>query len=383
MPDKTRVAQTSIEFSSLQEIAAQNGLRIVSVACRSSGTDILSQHRPFLQSWQEQGFAADMHFMLRSPDLLCNPDNLLLGWQTIVSFAVSYSNQVPGPVPTGFARVARYAWGKDYHRVLARAFKQVVLSCRELVGSDFPVRTFQDAVPLLERSLAAGSSSGGIGKNSMFIQPGIGSWMFIAEMITELEVSDVPARFLASGQESPTPGTICKSCSRCIDRCPTQAIVGDGVVDSRLCISWLTIEKSGGFDDWQRRAIGSWVFGCDICQEVCPFNHRQVSSPERNEFLPEPGSGPTLELSSILKLSTPEAFLKRFAGTALMRAGREKLLRNALAVIGNQGDCSLIEQVRQVSGSDPSAMVRSEAAICLARIEGDCAALSMGRKCRL
>ena len=272
-----------------------------------------------------------MGFMTREPELFTTPERLLPGVRSVVSFAIPYSGKAPSHCPIGYGRIARYAWGRDYHRVLKKKLKTLVARLSEICGEAIDSRSFSDAVPLLERAYAEQNGLGFFGKNSLLIRPGVGSYFFIADLLLAHDIVGIPVR-----AEQKVQG--CGACSRCVSSCPTGAIVRDGTIDSRRCISYLTIEKVGPFDEWEKGAIGEWLFGCDICQEVCPFNHRSHRGKGFaviSEFSEEEGSGALLSLSEIISMRNDEDFLERFAGTPLMRPGREGLIRNACAVAVN------------------------------------------------
>jgi epoxyqueuosine reductase len=345
----------------LESVAQRNGLGLIGVLTLDQASCFLGTHKTYLEEWQDLGYAGEMRYMLRAAELFCDLNALLPGVRSLVSFSVPYCSSEPessSPVlPPGFGRVARYAWGRDYHRILKRRLNKVV---GELVADSFDSgepkwRVFSDAVPLLERALAEGANLGFIGRNSMLIQPRVGSYTFVCEVLLNVEIEELSKLGQRLGVSS--RGS-CGSCSQCLSGCPTDAIVSSRVVDARRCISYLTIEKKTIFSAWERRAIGDWVFGCDHCQEVCPFNHRDVISSRIAEFSPEAGCGAQLYLPELLEIRTKEAFLARFQGTAIMRAGRECLLRNACCVLGNRKCLEASEQLIEALEEDESEMVR-------------------------
>jgi epoxyqueuosine reductase len=262
--------------------------------------------------------------------------------------------------------VARYAWGRDYHRVLKKRLQRLLKRCAERFDEEtLRWRIFTDAVPLLERALARSAGLGFVGKNTMLIRPGVGSYTFIGELLWNVEIE--PTQSLK--QFSSDAG--CGSCSRCLNVCPTGALPRPGRLDARRCISYLTIEKKTAFEDWERKALGEWVFGCDLCQEVCPYNHSAVALPKIEEFSAKAGVGPILNLQELLSVRTREGFLQRFKGTPLMRAGREALLRNACCVLGNTKAFQAIENLRALAKEDSSGLVRYHAAACLDELLDD------------
>jgi len=317
----------TIRFSQIQSIASRYGLSCVS----AHGKNPLSQSSTQrLSWWQENGGAAELGYMKHPADEFGDWKRFLAGATSIVSFTAGYSTEPLGARPEGCGRVARYAWGRDYHRVLTRILKRVLTDVEDLLSSPVSARIFTDAVPLLERQVAHEGGFGFYGKNSMLIEPGVGSYFLLAEIIWDLEIKDGP---LAIADHKG-----CGSCVRCQNSCPTGALDQPHVLKTEKCISYLTIEKKGHLLEWERRALGEWVFGCDLCQDVCPFNHavlKNGAGPHIQDLGAAHGSGPFLSLSEILEIRNDQQFLERFAGTPLMRAKRAGLLRNAACVSAN------------------------------------------------
>ena len=327
------------------------GLDIVSYTDAS----ILEQDREKALAWQNSGYAAEMTYMQRSADLLSNPLMLMPEAKSIIAFCMYYERTQTPVLSRGYGRVARYAWGKDYHKVIKKKLKKLVMNLNNRSGVSFNYRIFSDAVPLLERGLAVKAGLGFIGKNSMLIRPKSGSFFFIAEILCDLEIS---------GGSLPVLSENCGTCNNCKVACPTGAIVDDYIIDANKCISYLTIEKRGMFNYWQREAVKDWIFGCDICQDVCPFNHQSLKKeapPALKEFSRECGAGPELKLSAILAIRTDENFKRDFSGSAIMRAGREGLLRNAAAVAVNTDAECCIASLEEAFMHDSSEVVRSHA----------------------
>ncbi len=342
----------SLSFTDLQELARGVGLDVVGV------TDAAQLHHDLehLKGWQEAGYAGDMEYMLREPELLASPERLLEGARSVVTVALAY-DRAPRPVlAPGFGRVARYAWGRDYHKVLRKRLELLIRGVEEHLGRSLSFRVFSDSVPLLERALAKRSEISFIGKNTMAIVPGRGSFFLLGEVLWELDIVDC-------NRETPS-ASHCGTCTNCLSRCPTQAFVSERVLDARRCISYLTIEKRGPLTYEERVWIGEWVFGCDICQEVCPFNFVSLKKGSRasiQEFNAEQGVGPALDLGRVLKLRSHDEFVGHFGGTALMRAKREGLLRNAAVVAANTCAVELIEPLRVAAREDKSPIVRQHA----------------------
>ncbi len=337
----------------LEERARAAGFDLVGVA----RAEPLREGGERLRRWQEAGMAADMGFMHRPVELLANPKKLQKSARSVVSLGVSY---YPGEHPEnagGGGRVARYAWGRDYHEVIKGRLFGLREELEEALGARIKARGFTDAVPLLERSAAQKAGLGFFGRNSCLIDGDIGSYFFIADLIVDLDL------------EPDEPGTgTCGRCSRCMDRCPTGAIKAPGVVDARLCISYLTIENEGEIPRELRPQVGDWAFGCDVCQEVCPYNKAKATRSRWPEFSAGSGAGPYLEIEAVLGIRTDEEFGRRFAGTPLLRPGRDGLLRNCCVAAGNLRLEGAVPALEGCLRDDPSALVRGHAAWALGEI---------------
>lgn len=305
-----------------------------------------------LSVWQDEGHAGELGYMKRPSELLTDARNLLEGGRSLVSVIARYESRDPGPTPHGYGRVAKYAWGRDYHRVIKRLL--TTFAATSVAGTSVRWRVFTDAIPLLERPYAARAGLGFIGKHTLLIRPGVGSYFVIGGVIFTAPIAEVP---------TPEVRGSCGSCFSCAASCPTGAIISPYRVSAPRCISYLTIEKRGAFTLEERTALGSWIFGCDICQEVCPHNHRAHKRPhEPVAGLSQSGrTGPFLSLSEIMAISSEDQFLARFAGTPLMRARREGLIRNALCVAVHQSCDEVKSQILSLLEDDSSPLVRQHA----------------------
>ncbi|CAA9436057.1 MAG: Epoxyqueuosine reductase [uncultured Rubrobacteraceae bacterium] len=339
----------------LEERAREAGFDLVGV----TRAEPLREGGERLRRWQEAGMAADMGYMHRPVELLANPKKLQKSARSVVSLGVSY---YPGEHPEnieGGGRVARYAWGRDYHEVIKERLFRLREELEEALGARIKARGFTDAVPLLERSAAQRAGLGFFGRNSCLIDGDIGSYFFIADLIVDLEL------------EPDEAGTgTCGRCTRCMDRCPTGAIKAPGVVDARLCISYLTIENTGEIPRGLRGSVGDWAFGCDVCQEVCPYNKTKATKSRWPEFSERAGAGPYLEIEEVLGIRTDEEFGERFAGTPLTRPGRAGLLRNCCVAAGNLRLERAVPVLEDCLRNDPSGLVRGHAAWALGEIGG-------------
>ena len=275
-----------------------------------------------LDAWLEAGFHGQMQWMKRSAEVRKDPrhpDMLESATSLIVLVAAYAPAELPqGPRP---GRVAKYAQGADYHNVLRRRGRRVQ---RVLQEAGYAARLAVDSKPVYERAWAERAGVGFIGKNCCLIVPGVGSHVFLACLVTSAPL--VPDQPMARR---------CGSCSLCLDACPTRAFSNPRTLDARRCISYLTIEHDGPIPPEHRRAIGPWLFGCDVCQDVCPYNQTARASDTMEAFHPsERWEG--LELSAVLGMEEA-AFASWSRGSPIKRAGFEGLRRNAALVLGNCG----------------------------------------------
>jgi epoxyqueuosine reductase len=251
---------------------------------------------------------------------------------------------------------------------MRRKLELVVSEAERALDRPVVSRVFADSVPLLERALARQAALGFIGRNTMLIVPGKGSFLFLGELLWNIDV-DVDV-------ESAPVRTNCGSCTRCLSKCPTGAFVKEHTLDARRCTSYLTIEKRGSFSMDERQWVGEWIFGCDVCQEVCPFNHsslKKAIAADAHELGRSKGAGPLLDLAKVLSIRTHEEFCGHFAGTPIMRARRDGLLRNAAVVAVNTQSLVTLPALLLAAREDPSDIVRQHALWALhslARLEG-------------
>lgn len=288
-----------------------------------------------------------------------NPDELLSGARSIISLGLNY---YPGTAPapersTGL--VARYAQARDYHRVMKRRMRWLVIALSEhpalqQADEELTARWYVDDGPMLDRAAASRAGLGWFGKNGNILNPTYGSWLLLGQIVTNLKLEP----------DAPLAKT-CGQCARCIPACPTDAIVAPYVVDNRRCISYLTIEHKGAIPLELRSAMGTWVFGCDICQEVCPVNRKAKATSDPNFGRRDLT---TLDLIELLDMDE-EQFRQRFAGTPLMRAKRVGMQRNACVALGNIGDATAAPALaRALASGEP--VVRRHAAWALGHIGG-------------
>jgi epoxyqueuosine reductase len=272
-----------------------------------------------LEAWLGQGYHADMTWMERHGDLRKDVSLLLPGARSVVVVAMGYG-QPEAPIPADRGAVARYARGRDYHKILRRPLRDLSAFLDGLAPGSQSVWAV-DTKPILERAWAAKAGVGWIGKNSLIIHPELGSWLVLGVVITTVALE----------ADEPVPNR-CGSCQRCIEACPSGAIVADGVVDSRRCVAYQSIENRGEVPADLEPAFGQWLFGCDVCQEVCPWN-RKAPVCETPDFQARPG----MDFPDPKEWAAMDeaAYEERFLGTALRRAKWSGLTRNARIVFRN------------------------------------------------
>jgi epoxyqueuosine reductase len=335
------------------------------VACGiASAEPDLDARRSFEERIVAGDYAGLPWFTVERARRCTDPSLVLSGARSILTLAAPTERRGP-PAGDGVlrGRVARYAWGRDYHGVIEKKLRQIA----QFLASEAPgsrSRVLVDYGPLAERAYAARAGIGWFGKSTNLLLPGAGSWVLLAEVLTTVALEpDLPLR------------KTCGACTRCVDACPTGAIEGGYRVNNERCVSYQTIENRGPIPRELRPLIGDWLFGCDICQEVCPVG-AHVSQEPLPELLPTDREAAAPMLIPLLSL-TDEQFRQRFAGRAVMRAKRDGLLRNACVVLGNLGDLEAVPALIRAL-DDTSTLVRGHAAWALGRIGGEaaCAALA-------
>jgi epoxyqueuosine reductase len=337
-------------------------------------------HFAAFEAWLNAGYHAEMAYMARRRELRADPAQLSPGARTIITVGANYH---PGASPPSWGdpsrgRFARYAWAADYHDAIKATLYRLDAFIRERTGRTAPGKACVDTAPLLERELAAQAGLGFIGRNTCLIMPGLGSWTFLGVLLVPESLDpawsmDGPRASLP-GRRRPTL-TGCGRCTRCLDACPTEAFVAPYVLDARRCISYLTIELRGSIPIELRPCMGNWVFGCDVCQEVCPYNRAAPAATW--PALAPVRSRATLPLLELLALGAQD-FRARFRGTAVLRTKRRGLVRNACIAVANSRDRSALPILARLL-EDPEPLVREHAAWALARLGGPEAEHSLGR----
>jgi epoxyqueuosine reductase len=314
-----------------------------------------SDHAAFYGDWLAKGYHGEMAYLAR-PDAVkkrADPRRVMPETRSIVVVGLNY---YPGDFPSAGGqrgRVSRYAWGADYHDVMLERMDRFAEWINGQLGQRLTYRAYVDTGPLLERELAQRAGLGWIGKNTNLIHPRIGSYFFLGELLIGLELEPAP----------PFSDERCGTCTACLDACPTGALTAPYTLDARRCISYLTIEHRGSIPEETRPLISDWVFGCDVCQEVCPWNRRFAHPAREPTFRPV---NATLDLSKVLALDE-DGFRSRFRDTPLWRARRAGLLRNAAVVLGNLGDSAARPALGHAL-SDPEPLVSGHAAWALSRL---------------
>jgi len=340
-----------LDYASLQRLAQQYQLDLVG-AVQVGGAETWEAYR----RWLDQGYAGEMRRYLARPDAVdrrADPRQILSETRTLLVVAASYAGPPHQDLPPLHGRISRYAWVGDYHRWLKRRLESLVSALEEDLGP-FPSRCYVDTGPILERDWACRAGLGWFGKNTTLIHPQWGSYTFLGVGLLGVDLEPTPRTQMPS----------CGSCTRCLEACPTGALVAPGQLDARLCLSYLTVEHRGAIPEALRPKMGSWLFGCDICQEVCPWN-RKLLARHAEDSLPPHAS---LYLPDLLMIE-PETFRARFRRTPIWRATPEGIARNAAVVLGNQGDPTALSYLRRVVQEHSSSMVREHAAWAMERLE--------------
>ncbi|MCS7315986.1 MAG: tRNA epoxyqueuosine(34) reductase QueG [Bryobacterales bacterium] len=316
----------------------------------------------FYRTWVAAGMAGEMRYLAdHRASLRADPRALLPQARSVICVGKVYHTSAPGTHGTadgGRGWISRYAWGEDYHVIVRAGLRRLLEKLREAIRADFVARVLVDAAPLLERALARRAGLGWIGRNTCLINQRTGSWVFLGELLVSLE--------LEPGQPAPDR---CGSCMRCVEACPTGALVPTGLpddpawtLDARRCISYLTIELRGTIPEELRSQMGRHVFGCDICQEVCPWNRKAPVTAEAG-FQPREYAPGLAELASLDR----GQFARRFARSPVRRAGYEGLMRNVAVAMGNSARPDWREPLERLA-STASPIVAEHARWALARL---------------
>jgi epoxyqueuosine reductase len=317
-------------------------------------------HVPAYEHWLRAGRHAGMAYLADEEGRArrADPRRILPECRSILLLAMPYSPQNNASALPGRGRVAAYAWGDDYHEVLPGRLRQIVERIQAEVGRPVANRCYTDTGPLLERDLAQRAGLGWIGKNTCLIHPELGSYFFLAEILLDVELESDPP-FLADR---------CGTCTRCMQACPTGCILPDRSLDARRCIAYLTIELKGQIPHELRSSLGNWVFGCDICQQVCPWNR---FAPQAVDPAFAARAGVPMPVLESEMLSDSEHFNRKFKHSPVQRARRRGFLRNIAVALGNQQEHAAVPALQQALQHDPEGLVRGHAAWALGQIGGE------------
>jgi epoxyqueuosine reductase len=324
------------------------------------------EHFGFFESWLSAGYQADMKYLMRQDTVAkrYQPKELMPECKSIICLAFPYPNAnelvVNGGKPTG--RIAAYAWLPDYHLTIPILINDLMIRIENYLGRKIEYKTFTDSAPILERDIAQRAGLGWIGKNSCLIHPVHGSYFLIAEIFTDIELEI----------DQPLLADRCGSCARCLKACPTHCILPDRTIDANRCISYLTIENKGPIPPDLRKFTGNWVFGCDICQMVCPWNrmrvgnlrHLNLAALESRLLLPD-----AIEEMSL----SDQEFKRRFADTPILRLKRKGYLRNIAIALGNMRSREAVPTLLNSLTVENEPLIRGAAAWALGQIGGEMA----------
>jgi epoxyqueuosine reductase len=323
----------------IAELARQVGFDLFGVAPLRPPKDAAR-----FRDWLRAGRNADLRYLEADAQRILDPASLVPGGKSILVLGLGHSRAAVELA--GGGRVARYAAGRDYHNVVVKKLRRLLRQLKQR-GWVREARSLVDAGPLLERSHAEEAGLGFASKAANLLHPAYGPWFFLGELIVDLELEPTPAPEVGLGS--------CGSCTACLDACPTGAIPAPGVVDARLCLSYHTIENSGRIPPPIREKMGPWVFGCDICSEVCPWGRKAPDLGSRF------GTHRILEEGLVAWLERPEAFEQRSEGSPLRRPGRAGLARNSAIALASAPDEPGLRALLRALREDPSPVVREAA----------------------
>lgn len=339
---------------------------------RFTGPEPFPQAQRAMEERIEAGLYSGLSwFNLERAAVAGDPRNLMPGVQTIVSLGISYLSDSPiQPSAPGEprGRVARYAWGLDYHEVFKDKLWALHTYVREQLGRDVEARALVDTARIVDRAVAQRAGLGWYGKNTNLLSRERGSWVLLGELLLDVVLPpDEPVK------------TSCGACTRCLPSCPTGALIAPGVLDNNRCISYLTIEHKGVIPREMRPLMGEWVFGCDICQDVCPVN-RKATPANHPEFSPDQGIGSSPSLIELMEMDEEE-FRARYRHSPVKRAKLQGMQRNAAIALGNIGDPSAVPVLTNALNG-PYELVRGHAAWALGRIGGEPAQAALAARLR-
>lgn len=328
-----------------------------------------SIHGGAVRDWLAAGHHGDMAWLARDPERRLDPARVVTGARTVIAVGLSYA-VAPPPAERWddprHGRIARYAWGPDYHDVLLPMLMELGRWLESEAGRPVAWRAYVDTGPVLEREVAARAGLGFVGRNTLLVTPEFGSFLFLGEILTDLELEpDAPAEEDGANLRCGEKVAGCGSCRRCLDACPTHAFPAAYVLNSRRCISYLTIEHRGSLPEELRPLMKNWIYGCDECQTVCPWV-KQFTRPGKTRFLRADPEVAAPRLTELLALDD-DGFRARFKGTPVLRTKRRGLLRNVCVSLGNSGDAAVIPALERAL-ADPEPLIREHAEWAIQRL---------------
>lgn len=313
-----------LQSSKLKEFAQLAGFDL----CGITTPDRLTDSEVQFKKWIENSYHGQMEWITKNQERRFNPKELLDNVKSVIILGLNYYQPNSDTIPKGKGLVSRYARGKDYHKIIRKKTENLLYRLDKEVKGEHQYKWWVDYGPFMERPYAEKAGLGYIGKSGMLITKQFGSWVFLSEILTTIEIEPDKPTDLEHGK--------CGECRLCIEACPTEAIVSPRVVDSNKCISYLTIERPETIPVELSSKFGSMVFGCDVCQDVCPHNLSRQKLTTHKEFEYCNGVGEFLDLEEVLNLKDREAFLELTAGTPLTRPKEDGLKRNARIVLENE-----------------------------------------------
>jgi epoxyqueuosine reductase len=332
--DNGRAALASLTSGDVKAHAASVGFDLCGIAPAIEHVELR-----FFREWLDRGYAAGMDYLNRSADRRADVREVLPSARTVICFGTVYNVDRPYSIDItdpARAALARYAWGDDYHVVIQRRLDAMLDWLRACAGPSFEGRAYVDTGPVQERVYAQYAGLGWIGKNTCLINPDLGSWIFLSEIICNLDLAPDEPAF-----------DRCAGCTACLEACPTGALVEPGVLDSSRCLSYLTIENKGSIPEAHRASIGAHAYGCDVCQEVCPWNRAPLAATSSDPSW-QPREG--LDAPRLLDLwrRTDDELRALLKGSAMKRAGVRRVRRNLAVAIGNAGESAAVVELTGV-----------------------------------
>ena len=340
----------------IRQSALELGFNLVGITPATPSPRLQAYYR-----WLEAGYHGQMAYMARQDRVArrCDLSVILPAVRSLVIVGLDYTTiQLSDSVANNPARgrISNYAWGQDYHDLMLPRLEALAAEVAGWLGHTVGQRAYVDSGPLLERDHAQQAGLGFVGKNTMLIDPRRGSTFFLGELLLDVELE----------YDQPQSGIGCGTCARCLVGCPTDAFPEPYVLDSRRCISYLTIELKGPIPLDLRPLMGNWVYGCDMCQDVCPWQRFGIQTHE-SAFFPLDDDHAAPSLADLLSLDEA-AFAARFAASPIKRIGRDRMVRNACVAAGNSGLSDLLPHVQRLSANDLSDLVREHAAWAVDRL---------------